>query len=326
MFTVTLGNSQSFECQDGNSILESAMQNQMLLEYSCKTGRCRSCLAKVESGETVEIAEETILSEEEKKDGYILTCISTPISNISLDIHPLDKKYHIPKRIIPAKINDLEYFSKNLLKLSLRLPPDSNFLYNNGQYINLLYKELSRSYSISSTCEPKSAIIEFYIRNYEGGEMSNYLFKRAKINDLLRIEGPFGTFYHKEEIESKNLIFLATGTGLAPIKSIIQGFDKKQIKKYNISVFHGVRHYEDLFWKPKSTSIKYFPVLSKPDIKWTGELGYIQDVVLKQKFDLKESIVYACGSAAMINSAKEVLIKNGLEKSNFFSDAFVKSI
>ena len=158
--------------------------------------------------------------------------------------------------------------------------------------------------------------------------MSEYFFKEAKINDLLRLEGPVGTFFLRNS-SYKNIIFLATGTGIAPIKSILEELDKlhEQYQNKNFWVIFGARYKDDLFWKPnlRNLNIKYIPVLSRQENDWNGEKGYVQDIALKQKMDLKISQVYACGSSDMINSAKELFFKNDLKESNFFSDAFVQT-
>jgi CDP-4-dehydro-6-deoxyglucose reductase len=158
--------------------------------------------------------------------------------------------------------------------------------------------------------------------------MSEYFFKKAKINDLLRLEGPLGTFFYRES-NFKNIVFLATGTGVAPVKSILEGLDKSHEQYYNknLWVIVGARYQEDLFWKPifKNLNIKYIPVLSRQDNNWHGEKGYVQDIVLNQQIDLENAQVYACGSNDMINSAKELFFKNKLKENNFFSDAFVQT-
>ena len=158
--------------------------------------------------------------------------------------------------------------------------------------------------------------------------MSAYFFKEAKINDLLRLEGPIGTFFLRDS-SFKNIVFLATGTGIAPIKSILEGLDKshEQYQNKNLWVIVGARYQDDLFWEPnlKNLNIKYIPVLSRPENDWNGAKGYVQDIVLNQQIDLESTQVYACGSNDMINSAKELFIKNNLKENNFFSDAFVQT-
>ena len=158
--------------------------------------------------------------------------------------------------------------------------------------------------------------------------MSEYFFKEAKINDLLRLEGPIGTFFLRDS-SFKNIVFLATGTGIAPIKSILEGLDisHEQHQNKDFWVIVGARYQDDLFWELnlKNINIKYIPVLSRQENDWNGEKGYIQDIVLNQKIDLENSQVYACGSNDMIKSAKELFIKNNLKENNFFSDAFVQT-
>jgi CDP-4-dehydro-6-deoxyglucose reductase len=157
--------------------------------------------------------------------------------------------------------------------------------------------------------------------------MSKYWFEEAKQNDLLRMEGPLGTFFLRESNKT-NIIFLATGTGIAPIKAILEQIQNSN-QDYSDKVFWlfvGARYEEDFFWKPIADNIinlNFFPVLSRPNEKWKKDQGYIQDIVLKKRIDLSNSQVYACGSNEMIKSAKEVFCKNFLPESQFFSDAFI---
>ena len=215
----------------------------------------------------------------------------------------------------------------DVMKVVLRLPPNSSFNFNSGQYINIIKGNITRSYSIANCSDHKNQL-EFFIKNYKNGMMSNYFFNEAKVNDLLRLEGPIGTFFLRDS-SFKNIIFLATGTGVAPIKSILEGLDKshEQNQHKNYWVIVGARSKEDLFWEPnfKNLNIKYIPVLSRQNIDWNGEKGYVQDVVIRKQIDLENTQVYACGSNDMINSAKELFFKNNLKESNFFSDAFVQT-
>ena len=142
----------------------------------------------------------------------------------------------------------------------------------------------------------------------------------------MRLEGPIGTFFLRDS-SFKNIIFLATGTGIAPIKAILEELDKshKQYQNKNLWVVVGARYKNDLFWEPRldNLKIKYIPVLSRQKNDWKGEKGYVQNIVLNQKINLKDSQVYACGSNDMIQSAKNLLIENSLAENNFFLDAFV---
>ena len=327
MYKVTLKNNKSFRCDKDTTIFEAAKNNNIILEHSCLSARCRSCIVKVVSGSTIDKEEELVLTEEDKNENFVLSCNAKPTSDLELDIEDLGNILIYEKKIIPSKISVIEKLTDDVLKVTLRIPPNSNFNFNSGQYVNIIKGNLTRSYSIAN-CSNHNNELEFFIKKYINGLMSEYFFKEAKLNDLLRLEGPIGTFFLRDS-SFKNIVFLATGTGIAPIKSILEGLDKshEQYQNKNFWVIVGARYQEDLFWKPnfKNLNIKYIPVLSRAENDWNGSQGYVQDIVLNQQIDLENSQVYACGSNDMINSAKELFIKNNLKENNFFSDAFVQT-
>ena len=327
MFLIKLKNNKTFTCDKDLTIFEAAKKSNIILEHSCLSSRCRSCVVKVLSGKTINKEEELVLTEEDKNANFVLSCNAKPLSDLELDIEDLGEITLFEKKIIPSKISVMEKLTDNILKIVLRLPPNSNFNFNSGQYVNIIKGNLTRSYSIANCSDHKNQL-EFFIKKYTNGLMSEYFFKEAKINDLLRLEGPIGTFFLRDS-SFKNIVFLATGTGVAPIKSILEGLDKsyEQYQNKNFWVIVGARYQDNLFWEPKlkNLNIKYIPVLSRPENDWSGEKGYVQDIVLKQQIDLKNTQVYACGSNDMINSAKELFFKNNLKENNFFSDAFVQT-
>jgi len=327
MFQVKLKNNMTFSCDKDSTIFEAAKKNKINLEHSCLSARCRSCLVKVISGKTINKEEELVLTDNEKKKNFVLSCNAKPLSNLELDIEDLGKVILSDKKIIASKINHIEKLTDDILKLVLRLPPNSKFNFNSGQYVNITKGNLTRSYSIANSSDHKNQL-EFFIKKYQKGLMSNYWFESAKINDLLRIEGPIGTFFLRES-SCKNVVFLATGTGIAPIRSILQELEKSPLdyRNKNFLVIVGSRYKKDLFWEPNLNmlNIKYIPVLSRQEDDWNGEKGYVQDIVIKQQIDLENTQVYACGSNDMINSAKELFVENNLKESNFFSDAFVQT-
>jgi CDP-4-dehydro-6-deoxyglucose reductase, E3 len=327
MFKIKLKNNKTFTCDKDSTIFEAAKKSNIVLEHSCLSSRCRSCVVKVISGNTINKEEELVLTDEDKKEKFVLSCNARPLSDLELDVEDLGNVILFDKKIIPSKINSIEKLTDDVLKITLRIPPNSNFKFNSGQYVNIIKGNITRSYSIANSSDHKNQL-EFFIKNFENGLMSAYFFKEAKINDLLRLEGPIGTFFLRNS-SLENIILLATGTGIAPIKSILEGLDKSH-KKYqnkNFWVIVGARYQEDLFWKPnlKNLYIKYIPVLSREDNDWNGAKGYVQDIVLKQQIDLENTQVYACGSNDMIKSAKELFFKNNLKGNNFFSDAFVQT-
>lgn len=327
IFQIKLKNNKSFSCDKELTIFEAAKKNDITLEHSCLNARCRSCIVKVLSGKTINKDEELVLTQEEKDENFVLSCNSRPITDLELDIEDLGEIKLFEKKIIPSKISVIEKLTDDVIRLVLRLPPNSNFNFNSGQYVNIIRRNVTRSYSIANSSNHKNEL-EFFIKKYTNGLMSEYFFKEANINDLLRLEGPIGTFFLRDS-SFENIIFLATGTGIAPIKSILDGLEKshEQYQNKNFWVIVGARFQKDLFWRPnfKNLNIKYIPVLSRPENDWTGAQGYVQGIALNQQINLENTQVYACGSNNMINSAKELFIKNNLKENNFFSDAFVQT-
>ena len=327
MFKINLKNNKTFTCDKDSTIFEAAKKSNIILEHSCLSSRCRSCVVKVLSGKTINKEEELVLTEEEKTANFVLSCNAKPLSDLELDMEDMGEIILFEKKITPSKISVIQKLTDDVIKVVLRLPPNSNFNFNSGQYVNVIKGNLTRSYSIASSSNHQNQL-EFFIKKYENGLMSAYFFKEAKINDLLRLEGPIGTFFLRDS-SFNNIIFLATGTGIAPIKSILEGLENSH-EQYQNKIFWvivGARYQDDLFWEPnfKNLNIKYIPVLSRQDTDWNGAKGYVQDIALKQHIDLKNTQVYACGSNDMINSAKELFLRNNLKENNFFSDAFVQT-
>jgi len=324
---IYLKNDKSFIYKGEDSIFHAAEASGINLEHSCLSSRCRSCMVKVISGYTLNNEEEYVLTDEEKNENFVLSCNAKPISDLELDIEDLADITIYEKKIIPAKIDHIEELTEDIFKVILRLPPNSNFNFNSGQYVNITAGALTRSYSIGNSAEQKVKL-EFFIKIYKNGLMSQYWSREAKINDLIRIEGPIGTFFYRNSMLN-NIIFLATGTGIAPINSILQELDSSSVEYQNKTfwVILGARYEKDLFWEPKLKKVKvnYIPVLSRSNNDWMGERGYVQDVVLKKQIDLRNAQVYACGSNDMIISAKELLLKNNLDADKFFSDAFIQT-
>lgn len=327
MYKITLKNKKSFICDSSTTIFEAAKNSGFVLEHSCLTARCRSCAVQIKSGRTKVKFDDLILSKEEKLNNWILTCNTIPTSDVFLDIEDLGDIKIFEKKIVPAKIQSIRQMNDNVIEVQLRFPPNTNFKYNSGQYVNIIKGELKRSYSIANNFK-ENGFLTFYIKKYENGSMSKYWFDEAKENDLLRIEGPLGSFYLRET-EIENIVFIATGTGIAPIKAMLEFMieSAKQFQNKYIWVFVGARYERDLFWNIKQVNpiinMTFIPVLSRSSEDWNGERGYVQDIVIKQNIPLSNTQVYACGSNIMIESAKAKLVEMGLDKKHFFSDAFV---
>ena len=322
-----LASGKSFESPNDVSLLNAAAMAGLSFPYSCKTGRCSTCRWKVISGETIELADEAGLTETEKAQGWILSCVRAARSNLVLEAEDLSGVVLPPSKIHPCRINSLEKLAADVIKVVLRLPPGAGFDFIAGQYVDVIGPGgLRRSYSIANAPRPDS-LLELHIRAVDHGAMSDYWFNHAAVNDLLRLHGPQGTFV-LSDIAGRELIFLATGTGIAPVKSMLESLPcllAEQVPK-SVTVIWGGRKRSDLYLDLRAMVRHhvFIPVLSR-ETPSQGERGYVQDAMLRIKADLSNCTVYACGSATMIQSAKATLTDAGLPGHHFHADAFVCS-
>lgn len=324
MLIYTIGN-KKIDVEEGVSVLDAALASGLVFEYSCKNGQCGVCKTTLLKGEVIEIQGQLALTEQDRKERKILTCCCAPVTDIEIDAADLSALHGIEVKTLPTRVNHIAYLSDNIVEIRLRLPPTANFQFIEGQYIDVIWGAVRRSYSIASVSSDKE--LTLLIKLFENGQMSDYWFNQAKANDLLRIEGPKGTFFLRDT--SKPLIFLATGTGIAPVKSILSKLenDPDYQQSQTIEVYWGNRSPEEFVWEVsfKKLNIDFHNVLSRPVDSWSGEIGYVQNVALAKRQDIDDVVVYACGSNAMIQSAKKRFLESGLLDENFHSDAFVQS-
>lgn len=328
MSIVTLTSGKSFFAASDRSILDGSIHSMVSLPYSCKTGRCSTCKCKVIKGETTALWPETGLTAEEKQAGWILSCVRAVNTDVLLEVEDLDGISLPSTKIVPCRIKDIEKLATDVIRVMLRLPPATDFNFIPGQYIDVIGPTgLSRSYSLANA-NFADKMLELHIRAVDGGIMSHYWFKEAKNNDLLRLNGPLGTFFLRP-YANQDLIFLATGTGFAPVKAMLESLSDVSAEQQprSVTVYWGARKYEDIYLDFKILQGHYcfVPVLSQPPENWTGAKGYVQQAVLSTHPDLHNATVYACGSNDMIQSAKAALTEAGLPGDRFYSDAFVCS-
>lgn len=325
--TVTLTNTTQFSATQDQTILDSAIKAGIALEHSCKTGRCGVCKVQVLSGDTTPLKTEESLSDTEMQQGYILTCCRAAVTDVELDTEDLGELGSIQSKTLPCRIDSLQLLADDVIEVVLRTPPSAQLDYLPGQYADIIGKDgLRRSYSIANA--PKSdGKISLHIRKVENGQMSDYWFNYAQPNDLLRMEAPLGTFCLRNK-SAEHLVLLATGTGIAPIKAMLEQLVAQPEKNTysQIHLYWGGRTEKDIYWQPDFPGLRlnFVPVLSRTP-EWPGRKGHVQQCVLADSIPLANAVVYVCGSDIMIQSASQQLIAAGLDKKNFYSDAFVSS-
>jgi CDP-4-dehydro-6-deoxyglucose reductase len=315
----------SFEQIEQKSMLSSAEKAGVIFPYSCRNGRCSSCKCQILSGQTECLSEELGLTEDQKLQGWVLSCVRAAKSDVQMKVEDLAGLQLIKPKTLPCKISSITKMSNDVVRVVLRLPPSSIIEYYAGQYIEVIVGDLRRSYSIANAPTTDNRL-ELHIKKVEHGSMSQYWFEKAKKDDLLRINGPLGTFFLRNAA-GKDLVFLATGTGIAPIKAMLETLHDKPKSEQpdSVTVYWGGRTPKDLYWHLSQCQypVSYEPVLSKSLISWLGQVGYVQNVFLASAPDLTKTVVYACGSDTMIRSAREQLFGLGLVEERFYSDAFV---
>jgi len=324
MSSVTLTNGRSFDAGADETLLDAARRQGLVLEHSCRTGRCGVCKAPVLAGETRRLGSEEALTAVEQAQGLVLTCARAAVTDVSLGIGDLGRLAEIRVRTLPARIDSLEVVATDVLLVVLRMPPGTSFDYLPGQYIDVIAPSgARRSYSLAGAPRADGKL-ELHIRQVPGGELRAWWFGTAKANDLLRFEGPFGTFHRRDK--ALVTIFMVTGTGYAPARAMLQELTAQNVTGPVWLYWGGRRpadHYDSVQF-PR-LDLHYVPVLSRAGVDWQGRRGYIQEAVLADHHDLSGTAVYACGSGAMIHSARERLQAAGLPAGHFYSDALVAS-
>jgi CDP-4-dehydro-6-deoxyglucose reductase, E3 len=319
---------KEFGQTDGQMLLDAAAKLGIGLPYSCKSGRCSTCKCKVLSGQSVTTVDELGLTMEEKAQGFILSCVRSALTDMLIEVEDIGDQVIPEVKTLPSRISGIEKLAHDVLSIKLRFPPNTAFSFLAGQYVDVTGPSgIRRSYSVANAPASDNRL-QLHIRAVESGAMSQYWFDQAKVNDLLRINGPLGTFFTRN-LRGLHLVFLATGTGIAPVKAMLEQLTASQLEDQPLSatLYWGGRQQQDLYADPRQwhPSLRYVPVLSRAPDNWSGARGHVQHSLLGDKPDWAKTVIYACGSEAMIQSAKAELTEAGLPEKRFYSDAFVPS-
>ncbi len=310
------------------SILHCALRYGIVLPHSCQDGRCGECKVKILNGSVNSKDDFGVLASHEVVQGFVLACGSVPSTDVVVEADFIPELSAIKVVNLPVKVNAYELVTGNVAKIVFRLPPNNTFNYLPGQYLDLTYKGVTRSYSIANAKRPEGSL-ELHIRQLEGGAMSQNLFPSVPANELMRIYGPRGTFFLRSS--NRPAVFIATGTGYAPIKAMLEGAANKG-DGLNITFYWGNSDpaaFYDLDWllqfEERHKNFSFTPILRRPVVGWEGAVGAVFEPVMHWAEDLAGFDFYLCGSPAMIEAAKEALVKRGAIPSQMYSDAFFYS-
>jgi CDP-4-dehydro-6-deoxyglucose reductase len=336
-FTITVEPSgRSFNTLPDEPILTGGIRQGIGLPYGCKDGACGSCKCKLLSGRVTHGPHQAkALSADEEAAGYVLTCCGVAQSDVVLESRQVTEIGAFPIKKMPVRVSSLERASHDVIVLKLQLPAADAFQYRAGQYVEFLLRDGDRrSYSMANAPHTQAAgpSMELHIRHMPGGKFTDQVFGSMKEKDILRIEGPYGSFYLRED-SSKPMVLLASGTGFAPIKAILQHMHHQGIHR-PATLYWGGRRPADLYqsaWIEAQLAampnLHYVPVISDalPEDGWTGRTGFVHSAVLQDTPDLSGHEVYACGAPIVVESARRDYLAAGLPEEAFFADSFTSA-
>lgn len=319
-----------FQVEEGESVLDAALRQSIALPYGCRGGGCGACKG--------ELAEGTVsypnglpdgISEEDHNKGFALFCQAVPSSDLVIKSKEVMATEEIQVKILPCRVHEKVQLSHDVILIKLLLPKTERLQFFAGQYINFLLKDgKHRSFSLANA-QHDDEFIELHIRHIPGGKFTGEVFDEMKEKDMMRIEGPFGSFYLREDSD-RPIILMAGGTGFAPIKGMIEHALEVGIQR-PIHLYWGARAKEDLYmdelahsWSKQNPLIRYTPVLSdaKEDDNWAGRTGYVHNAIMEDYPDLSKHEIYGSGAPEMVYAGRDEFVKNGLDLDHYFSDAF----
>jgi len=318
-----------FSVERDQTVLEAALGAGFALPYGCRNGACGVCKGKVLAGRVdYGEAQEGTLTAEDRSQGLALFCCARPLEDLVIEVREVTAVKDIPVKTLPCRVERLERLCHDVMGIWLKLPSSERLQFLPGQYIDFLLKDgRRRSFSLANAPE-EDALLELHVRHVPGGFFTDHIFNTMKVKDIMRINGPLGSFFLRES--DKPAIFVAGGTGFAPIKSILTHAFHQQVKRQMV-LYWGARALRDLYmldlpsrWQQEHGNFSFIPVIQAPlpEEHWTGRTGHVHEAVLADFADLSGYQVYACGAPAMVAAARRDFIARGLPAEEFYSDAF----
>ncbi|GGI20606.1 CDP-6-deoxy-delta-3,4-glucoseen reductase [Oxalicibacterium faecigallinarum] len=331
-FQVTVKPSgRQFPCEADETILNAAIRAGIGLPYGCKNGACSTCRGSILEGDVHHGPhQERALSTADESKGFALFCCAKPYTDLVIESREVLGVGEFSMKKLPSRVAKLERLSDDVIVMSLQLPANERLQYRAGQYIEFLLKDgKRRSYSIANAPHADEHLT-LHIRHMRGGLFTDHVFNVMKEREILRFEGPQGTFFLRED-SRKPMVLLASGTGFAPIKAIVEQAVYERSERPMV-LYWGGRRPRDLYmhalceeWARTIPNFRYIPVISNAvaEDNWTGRSGFVHEAVMADLPDLSAYQVYACGNPAMVDAAQEAFNKQcGLPRDEFYADAF----
>jgi len=318
-----------FAVADGTTILEAGLDAGFNLPYGCKNGACGACKGKVLAGQVDHgAAQDHALSAAERADGMALFCCAKPQSDLTLEVREVSAAKDIPVKILPCRVQKLERVADDVMVIRLKLPTNERLQFLAGQYVEFLLADGKRRAFSLANAPHADEMLEIHVRRIAGGNFTEHIFTKMKEKDILRIEGPLGSFFLREDSD-KPIILVAGGTGFAPIKGLIEHARHIGLNR-PMKLYWGAKDRAGLYlnslaeeWAAQH-GIPYTAVLSEPAAgdHWTGRTGLVHQAVLADHPDLSAYQAYVCGAPVMCEAALKDFTAQGLARDDFFADVF----
>src|SRR5471032_1209537 len=331
-FQVTVQPSgQQFSCEADETVLAAAIRAGVGLPYGCKNGACGTCKGKVVSGSVQHKAhQERALTPDEAAAGYSLFCCATTGGDLVIEARVVAGSSDYPIKKMPSRVTSIEKVAPDVVVLTLQLPAAERLNYRAGQYIEFMLRDgKRRSYSMANAPQDGGPVT-LHIRHLPGGLFTDQVFSTLKERDILRFEGPMSTFFLRDDSD-KPVVLLASGTGFAPIKAIVEHLVHSGSTR-PMTLYWGGRRPQDLYmdalcrqWAVELPQFKYVPVVSNAldEDDWHGRTGFVHQAVIDDLPDLSGHQVYACGAPIVVDTAKREFVQLcQLPEDEFYADAF----
>ena len=315
--------------KEDETLLDACLREGLAMPFDCRNGGCGVCKCTVLHGD-VEVGphQESALSQAERDAGRVLACVAKPRSDVEIEYEPVASVVP-PSRVHQARVVAMDRLAPDVMRVMLDVEGGTSLPFYAGQYINILLEDgQKRSFSFATAPHVKGPI-ELHVRLVEGGKFTTHVFERMKVGDIVRFEGPVGSFFLREE-GAKPIIFVAGATGFAPVKSMVEHALHAGLKRPMV-LYWGTRKLEDMYlrelperWAREHPNFRFVPVLSEPAAGdgWTGRTGLVHEAILADYPDLAGHQIYACGSVKMVEAAHPAFTSHGLKPDDCFSDAF----
>lgn len=323
-----IASGRRFSARPGETVLNAALRHGVVLPYSCKNGSCASCKCRLVEGKVeYPYNPPSALAFDDLYGGWALSCQAVPEGDLVIEARELEQLAEIPVRKLPARVESLDHFTPEIMRLRLKLPKAARLQFLAGQYIDIIQADgKRRAFSIASS-PAETDFIELHIKHVSGGGFTGHVFESMQLKEILRFEGPLGTFFIRRG-SKRPIVLMGGGTGFAPLKAMLEELIAADDMR-PVQLFWGVQRESELYareliaqWTNTHPDLRFTPVLAEAPANWTGARGYVHEVVVQQVADLAEHDLYMSGPPAMVSAGRSAFLAAGVAEDRLFYDSF----